>query len=451
MIDFKHISQVYFVGIGGIGMSALARYFNYEGKIVAGYDRTSSHITTALIEEGIAVTFEDTVSTIPQPFLNTRDTIVVYTPAIPKSNQQLGYFRALDYQIAKRAQILGSIANASYCIAVAGTHGKTTTSGILGHLLAESGAHITAFIGGITQNYKSNLIYKGNEAVVVEADEFDRSFLSLQPDIACITSMDADHLDIYGNVDEIELTFKAFAKSVTAPQKLFIKNGLPIAGNTVGIADDSDYSAQNIRIKDGVYVFDFVYPKGVIKDMHFNLPGWHNLFNAVTALGMAIAYGTPTDRLPEALLSFSGVNRRFTYRFKQEHKTIIDDYAHHPTEIAAVHQSIREMYPGRKALAIFQPHLFSRTKDFMNAFAQELSRFDAVCLLDIYPARELPISGITSAVLLDKISCSRKQLMDKEKVPDFVLQCDYPIVVMMGAGDISETILKTTEVLENAF
>lgn len=451
MYSLKDISHLYFIGIGGIGMSALARYFKYSGKTVAGYDRTPSPVTASLEREGIAINYEDSVSMIPEAFRQAEGTLIVYTPAVPKTNAQLIYFRAHNYAIEKRAKVLGDIANDSYCIAVAGTHGKTTTSAILGHLLAESGAAVTAFIGGITQNYNSNLIYKGNDVVVVEADEFDRSFLNLRPDIACITSVDADHLDIYGNADEVLLTFKAFAKSVTTPDHVFVKNGLPIAGNTIGLRDDSAYSAQNIRIENGAYVFDFKYPDGVLENMHFNLPGWHNLFNAITALGMAIAYGTPTTRLPKALYSFSGVNRRFTYRLKQEDKVVIDDYAHHPTEINAVHQSVREMYPGIPVLAVFQPHLFSRTQDFMDDFSQALSQFDAVYLLDIYPARELPISGVTSTVLLDKINCTDKRLLSKKEVPNIVQHSNFKVVVMMGAGDISETILKTTAILEDAY
>jgi len=450
VIDLNKISQVYFIGIGGIGMSALAIYLHKIGKRVAGYDRTASTITDNLKELNITVNFEDTVDVIPAPFLDQEQTLIIYTPAIPKTHQQFTYYRAHNFDIKKRAAVLGHIANAQFSIAVAGTHGKTTTSSILGHLLAESGAGVTAFIGGITNNYNSNLICTGNEVILVEADEFDRSFLSLQPDIACITSIDADHLDIYGDADEVELTFKAFAKSVKSSQNIFVKNGLPIAGNTVGINDDSDYSAQNIRIEQGAYVFDFKHPEGILRDMHFNLPGWHNLFNAITALGMAMTYGSPTESLPKALLSFSGVNRRFTYRLKEQHKVLIDDYAHHPTEITAIHQSVREMYPNEEVLAVFQPHLFSRTRDFMDDFAKALSSFDSVCLLDIYPARELPIVGVTSQVLLEKITQSEKEIVSKEILPQLLQEKRHKIIVMMGAGDISETILKVTEVLADA-
>ena len=450
MIDLNSISHLYFIGIGGIGMSALAMYFHKTGKQVAGYDRTPSPITENLQDVGIAVNFEDSIDSIPQAFLVKKQTLVVYTPAIPKSHEQLTYYQTHNFNIKKRAAVLGHIANAQFSIAVAGTHGKTTTSSILGHVLAETGVGVTAFIGGITNNYNSNLICKGNDVILVEADEFDRSFLSLQPDIACITSVDADHLDIYENADEVALTFKAFAKSVKSSKNIFVKNGLPISGNTVGINDDSDYCAKNIRIEEGTYIFDFKHPYGVIKDMHFNLPGWHNLFNAITALGMAMTYGSPTESLPKALLSFSGVNRRFTYRLKNKNRVLIDDYAHHPTEIKAIHQSVREMYPREKVLAVFQPHLFSRTRDFMEDFATALSDFDSIYLLDIYPARELPIVGVTSEVLLEKITQAEKQIVTKELLPQLLQQSTYKIIVMMGAGDISETILKVTEVLADA-
>ena len=285
--------------------------------------------------------------------------------------------------------------------------------------------------------------------IVVEADEFDRSFLQLEPKIACITSMDPDHLDIYENQEDFENTFKAFASKVSH-KNLFIKNGLPLEGNTVGIGDDALYSAQNISITNGHYVFDFKHPDGVVEKMQFNLPGWHNLFNAVTALGMAMAYGTPSELLPKALRSYEGVNRRFTYRITSDDLILIDDYAHHPTEIAAVHQSVREMYPEETVMAIFQPHLFSRTQDFLDDFANELSHFDEVVLLDIYPARELPIAGITSQLILDKITSDKKLLVSKDNLREVVHNSIHGVIVMMGAGDIGVEVLKVTESIVNA-
>ncbi len=449
MNNLNHISKAYFIGIGGIGMSALAHYFLLEGKQVAGYDRTETSITASLEDKSVVISFKDSASDIPQAFLDKENTLIVYTPAIPKEHKQLNYFIDQGFIVQKRAKVLAEIANSSTCLAVAGTHGKTTTAAILGHLLAETGAKVTAFIGGITQNYASNLIYKGNDVIVVEADEFDRSFLNLNPDIACITSVDADHLDIYDNPSQVLEAFTAFSKSVTTTN-LLVNNTIPIKGHTIGVDDSSDYSASNIRLENGTCIFDLKYPEGLLKDLHFNLPGLHNLSNAVTALGMAIKYGSPTASLPKALSCFCGVNRRFTYRIRTNKCILIDDYAHHPTEISAVNQSIKLLYPQEKILAVFQPHLFSRTRDFIDEFALALSTFDAVALLDIYPAREKPIPGITSSVLLDKITIANKYLLPKDQVAQFVKESTYKIVVMMGAGDIDKLILETTSILQHA-
>lgn len=449
MINLNYISHIYFIGIGGIGMSALARYFHTNGKIVSGYDKTPSAITQELQNSGITVHFEDKDAAILEEFLHKEQTLVVYTPAIPENMGELVRFRENAYHLKKRAEVLGMIANSSYSLAVAGTHGKTTTSSILGHLLAVTGVPVTAFIGGITNNYNSNLIQRGSDVVVVEADEFDRSFLQLEPKIACITSMDPDHLDIYENQEDFENTFKEFATKVSS-KNLFIKSGLPIQGNTVGIEDNAMYVAQNISIKKGRYVFDFKYPDGVLERLQFKLPGRHNLFNAVTALGMAMAYGTPANLLPAALETYTGVNRRFTYRLQTKDLILIDDYAHHPTEIVAVHQSVSEMYPNETAMAVFQPHLFSRTQDFMLDFAKALSRFDEVVLLDIYPAREMPIEGVSSKVLLDHISIPTKSLLTKDALLDKVNNTRHKVVAMMGAGDIGVEILRITERIVNA-
>ncbi|MFT6417266.1 MAG: UDP-N-acetylmuramate--alanine ligase [Dokdonia sp.] len=430
-------------------MSALALYFREGGKRVSGYDKTPSEVTAKLQAKDIDIHFEDKGAAVANIFGDPSNTMVVYTPAVPDQFGELLYFRESGYTIKKRAEILGMIANTSFCLAVAGTHGKTTTSSILGHLLAETGAPVTAFIGGITNNYDGNLIQKGNEVIVVEADEFDRSFLQLKPDILCITSMDADHLDIYKDAADIEETFKAFGR-LAPVSKRFVQNGLPLEGNTVGVADDADYSAQNIQIKDGSYVFDFKHPNGVLPQLIFNLPGWHNLSNAVTALGMAMAYGSPSVHLPKALFSYSGVNRRFTYRIKTENFVLIDDYAHHPTEIAAVHQSVTEMYPNEKVLAVFQPHLFSRTQDFMEDFALQLSKFDEVLLLDIYPAREAPIEGVTSTAILEKMTALKKEIVTKESLSQKIAEASQKVVVMMGAGDIGVEILKVTQYLQRA-
>ncbi|WP_417856622.1 UDP-N-acetylmuramate--L-alanine ligase [Xanthomarina gelatinilytica] len=440
-MNLDNIHNVYFIGIGGIGMSALARYFHAKNKRVAGYDKTKTEITDALETLGIQVHFNDSVSNIPEPFFNYDTTLVVYTPAIPKDNMELVYFKNQPgFTVLKRSQILGIITENTFCLAVAGTHGKTTTTSILGHLLYECQVPVTAFLGGISENYNSNLILNGTEVTVVEADEFDRSFLTLSPDIACITSMDADHLDIYGDAKELVKSFKGFSKRVKAQGKLFVKNGLPIHGITYGIEDDSDYSIHNITIQNGMYVFDVKTPETTLENLQFNLPGRHNLSNALIALAMAVAYGCPHQQLAKALASYKGVKRRFSYHIQTDELVFIDDYAHHPEEINAVYQAVREMYPGKKVLAVFQPHLFSRTRDFADEFAKSLSQFDEVMLLDIYPARELPIEGVTSAWLLDKMETKNKQVINKSELVSKIKESQAQIVLTIGAGDIGEEV-----------
>ncbi len=446
-MNLNSIHNVYFVGIGGIGMSALARYFKFNGKEVAGYDRTATEITSALQDLGIAIHFEDDVGQIPELFRNPENTLVVYTPAVPASHGELTFFRGKDFTVNKRSEVLGLITRDTYCLAVAGTHGKTTTSSILGHLLKESGVKVTAFLGGISENYNSNLILEGNDCTVVEADEFDRSFLQLSPDIACITSMDADHLDIYGEKEALTESFVAFTKKIKPNGKLFVRNGLPIEGITYGIEDDADYCIKNVRIKNGTYVFDVVTPNGDVEGVHFNQPGQHNLLNGLIAFAMAVQTGTPTGRLAKALGTFKGVKRRFTYHIKTDALVYVDDYAHHPTEIDAVHQAVREMYPGKEVLAIFQPHLFSRTKDFADEFATSLSNFDEVVLLDIYPAREEPILGVTSEWLLEKVENPNKKLILKSELVSEVKRTTAPVIVTLGAGDIGEEVTSIKEAL----
>lgn len=439
-MNLESIHNVYFIGIGGIGMSALARYFHANGKRVSGYDKTPSDITEALISLGIPVHFEDTVANLEDYLLNSSSTLVVYTPAVPKDHRQLVYFNHSHYRVLKRSQILGLITENTFCLAVAGTHGKTTTTSILGHIMKVCDVPVTAFLGGISENYNSNLILNGTEVSVVEADEFDRSFLTLSPNIACITSMDADHLDIYGDASELEKSFQDFAHKLKEGGTLFVKNGLPISGITYGIEDDSDYSVQNIKIENGAYIFDVKTPKTRIENLEFNLPGRHNLSNALIALAMAVEYGCPQQQIAKALASYSGVKRRFSYHIKRDDLVFIDDYAHHPQEIHAVHQAVREMYPEKQVLAIFQPHLFSRTRDFADDFAESLSQFDNVMLLDIYPARELPIEGITSSWLLEKMTNDNKQLILKEELIDKVKASQADVILTIGAGDIGEQV-----------
>ena len=446
-MNFGSINNVYFIGVGGIGMSAIARYFVANGKQVAGYDKTPTEITNALEDLGVQIHFEDTIEKVPSAFLNPEDTLVVYTPAIPKGHSEFNYFNSKHFNVLKRSAILGEITKQTVCLAVAGTHGKTTTTSILGHLLNVCNAPVTAFLGGIGENYNSNLIINGTEVTVVEADEFDRSFLTLSPDLACITSMDADHLDIYGNAEELVKTFKDFTECIKPNGKLFVRNGLPLKGITYGIEDDSDYSAQNITIENGSYVFDLKTPSGIHKDLKFSLPGRHNLSNATIAMAMALDYGCSVEDLSKGLESYKGVKRRFTYQIKTDDFVFIDDYAHHPEEIKAVHQAVREMYPDKKVLAIFQPHLFSRTKDFVDEFAESLSKFDELLLLDIYPARELPIEGVTSKWLFDKINNPNKKLIQKSNIIDEIKKSDAQIVLTIGAGDIGAEVKHIKEAL----
>ncbi len=430
-------------------MSALARYFKMQGKAVFGYDKTPSDLTDELVAEGISVTFIDDVFEIQQEVIANENVLVVYTPAIPKDNKIYNYFLAEGFSILKRAQLLGEVSKNTLCLAVAGTHGKTTTSAILGHLLAECNMPVTAFLGGIAENYNSNFIYKGSEITVVEADEFDRSFLQLRPDIACVTSMDADHLDIYGDVNEIENAFRSFAKLVEKEENIFIKQHLPLDGMTVAVEENADYEAQNVIIKNGAYHFDLKTPDGTIENLVFHLPGHHNLTNAIMALGMAIKAGSPTDCLPKALASFTGVKRRFSYKIKTDSLVLIDDYAHHPTEIDALFQAVEEMYPNDQKQIVFQPHLFSRTRDFAQGFANSLSKLDEVVLLDIYPAREEPIDGITSEWLLGQIESDNKKLVNKSDLPEVLLTSKCRIKLLVGAGDIGAEVKKLTKILNN--
>ncbi len=449
MKPFANITQLYFVGIGGIGMSALARYANKFNKTIYGYDKTPSELTEQLIAEGMIITFDDHPEVLADYKLSKENTLVVYTPAIPKDSRLMDYFRTHDFEVVKRAKLLGEITKDSTCIAVAGTHGKTTTSAILGHLLAASGMPVTAFLGGIAENYQSNFIYNGDAITVVEADEFDRSFMQLHPTIACVTSMDADHLDIYGAASELEKSFKDFADLVPNREHLLVKKGLPLNGKEVGVNETADYEAQDVRIEDGAYIFNLKTPNEVLYNLKFLLPGHHNLQNAVTALGMAIIAGTPLPGLPKALLSFKGVQRRFSYRIKTEDLVLIDDYAHHPTEINALYQAVTEMYPNEEKLIVFQPHLFSRTRDFAEAFAASLSQFDEVLLMDIYPARELPMDGVNSLWLLKQISNPKKALVRREELIEKIDRSSCKIKLMVGAGDIGTEVMKITKYLSH--
>jgi UDP-N-acetylmuramate--alanine ligase len=447
-MNLNQIHNVYFIGIGGIGMSALARYFKSLGKKVSGYDKTETALTKELIESGIDIHFKDEISLIPTDYY-IENTLVVITPAVPKTHSQWNYFLEREFVVKKRAEVLGLITKDTFCFAVAGTHGKTTTSSILGHILYQSGADVTSFLGGIVENYNSNLIGTGKTITVVEADEFDRSFLHLYPNIACITSMDADHLDIYGDSAAIEASFLEFANKITDKSQLFIAKNLDLEGVTVAVNENADYKAFNIRIENGNYVFDAQTPTEIISDLQFGLPGKHNLTNALMALAMAKKFGTSNDAIAAGLKSFKGIKRRFSYQIKEADLVYIDDYAHHPTEIDAVFQAVSELYPNQKVLAIFQPHLFSRTKDFGDGFAKSLSKFSEVLLLDIYPARELPIEGISSSWVLEKMTSNDKKVVSKSDLISEILKSEAKIIVTIGAGDIGELVLSIKQALEN--
>ena len=438
-MNLDKIHNIFFIGIGGIGMSALARYFHTLGKNVAGYDKTPTELTDELIQSGISIHFEDNIDLIPADF-SEENTLVVITPAVPKAHSQWNYFIERDFEVKKRAEVLGIITKNTFCFAVAGTHGKTTTSSILAHILFQSGVDVTSFLGGIVENYNSNLVGNGTTVTVVEADEFDRSFLHLYPNIACITSMDADHLDIYGDSAAIEASFEEFADKVEDKNNLFITTQLPLKGKTVGVNESADFEATNIRIEKSAYIFDIKTNNELITDVRFALPGRHNLTNALMAFAMAKTYGVSDDDSKKALASFKGIRRRFSYQIQSEKLVYIDDYAHHPTEINAVHQAVSELYPGQKVLAIFQPHLFSRTRDFADDFAKSLSAFDSVLLLDIYPARELPMEGITSNWLLAKMTNSDKKVVQKSELISEILKSDATVFVTIGAGDIGAMV-----------
>lgn len=442
-MNVAQIHRVYFIGIGGIGMSALARYFAFIDKTVAGYDKTESPLTQELAASGMDIHYKDSVDLVAEVYKNDSEhTLVVYTPAVPSNHTEYQFFLQNGFTIKKRSEVLGLITKDSFCLAVAGTHGKTTTSSILAHLLKETGVKMTAFLGGISEDFNSNFLLEGTEYSVVEADEFDRSFMQLTPNVACVTSMDADHLDIYGDAQELEKTFKDFTERLKPGGTLFVRNGLPLKGLTYGIEDDSDYCIRNIKIEHGTYIFDLETPDLKLEGVEFNKPGRHNLLNGLVAFAMAMQAGPPPHRLAQALSTFKGVQRRFSYQIKNDEFIYIDDYAHHPTEINAVFEAVSEMHPNKKVLAIFQPHLFSRTRDFANDFAQSLSRFENVLLLDIYPAREEPITGVDSEWLLGKMTNGNRKLISKEQMLSEVKNQNPEVLITMGAGDIGLEVVK---------
>lgn len=426
----------YFVGAGGIGMSALERYFHSLGKEVLGYDKTQTALTSRLIEEGVEIHFEDWGTELPKK-LQPQNTLVVYTPAV-KQLGELDFFRKNKFTVLKRAEVLGEITKSTDCLAVAGTHGKTTTSSILGHILKVAQLPSTAFLGGIVENYQSNIILGGNEISVVEADEFDRSFLKLSPDLACITSTDADHLDIYGDKDEMEKSFVEFSKLVKG--KVFARLGLNIPDAvTYAVEEKADYYADNIQLKGDFFTFDLTTPHQKITEISMHLPGRHNIENAVAAIAMAMERGVAEKEVKWALDSFKGVKRRFTRHKTQDGKVIIDDYAHHPTELKAIIKAVKNFYPHQKMLCVFQPHLYSRTQDFAAEFSEVLADVSALILLEIYPARETPISGVNSDMLADKIekiNGIRPVVCSLDDAENEILKRDFDVLLLTGAGNI---------------
>lgn len=446
-MELELIKRVYFVGVGGIGMSALARYFKKRGCLVCGYDKTRTVLTAALEEEGILITYRDELNALEPDFKEkANDILIVYTPAIPKDSVLLNYFKDQGFDLQKRSQVLGIISKGQFCIAVAGTHGKTTTSSIVAHILTDSGYGCTAFLGGITTNYQSNFLIGDNDVVVVEADEYDRSFLTLHPDIAVITSMDADHLDIYGDAAQLHESFYLFAAQLKKDGILFVKKGLPLAeGITYGSEAGAQVSALNIRVEDGNFVFDYRDEKTSIENLQLMLPGKHNVENATVAIAAALSLGISAEKVKAAIASFKGVKRRFEYIVREENHIYIDDYAHHPEELRACFDAVRQLYPDKKMTVIFQPHLFSRTRDFADDFAKVLSTADDLVLLDIYPARELPMEGIDAPFLLNKITLQSSKVYTKEGALHYIKEEQPELLVTVGAGDIDTLIqpLKT--------
>lgn len=445
-------SDIYFIGIGGIGMSAIARYYKAKGFNVSGYDKTPSDLTHALEQEGIDVHYEDDIRFVPK---DIEHTLVVYTPAIPHDMGELVYVLEKGYRVIKRSKMLGEISQGQRCLAVAGTHGKTTTSTILAHIFTHSDEGCSAFLGGISKNYDTNLLVSGNDVIVAEADEFDRSFLQLFPEIAVITSMDADHLDIYGDSAHIHEAFKAFASQVTS--RVIAKYGIDIKPEDTKAEvltysyDDfrADFHASEIKIDEcGYFTFTLNHPQGKIEGCRVGIPGWVNVENAVAASAIALTYGLDPEAVKTALAAFEGVKRRFDIHLNTPECSYIDDYAHHPKEIATAISSMRDIFPGRRLTAIFQPHLYTRTRDFADEFAESLSAVDKLILLDIYPAREEPIEGVTSEIIFRNVTAPEKVLMIKEELMDYLRDEPVDILVTFGAGNIDRFIRPITEMLK---
>lgn len=451
------IQSIYFIGIGGIGMSNLARYFLSKGKKVAGYDRTETSLTRALVSEGADVHYEDNISLIPTYCTDKETTLIVFTPAVPSDNEEVKYFTENGFTMQKRAQVLGTITQHSKALCCAGTHGKTTTSSMLAHILKQSHLDTNAFLGGILKNYGSNLMLSDkSEFTVIEADEYDRSFHWLHPYMALITSVDPDHLDIYGTEEEYLKSFEKFTSLILSGGALVMKHNTKLSPKvqegvrvyTYSI-DKGDFHAENIRIGNGEIYFDFVTPKETIKNIQLGVPVKINIENGVGSMAIAWLNGATADELRHGMATFQGAKRRFDFLLKTDKIVMIDDYAHHPQELAASITSVKALYPDKKLTGIFQPHLYSRTKDFADDFAKSLSLLDELILLDIYPAREKPIEGITSKIIFDKVTCPKILCNKEELLPLLEVKNDLEVLLTVGAGDIDQLLDPIRETLEH--
>lgn len=454
-MEMKEIKSVYFVGAGGIGMSALVRYFLTKGYNVGGYDKTPCDLTEKLVEEGAKIHYEEDVDSIDKCFKQKDSTLVVYTPAIPAEHKELVFFRENGFEIQKRAQVLGFLTQSYKGLCVAGTHGKTTTSTMAAHLLHQSHVDCNAFLGGISKNYETNYILSDSDYVVIEADEFDRSFHWLRPYMSVITATDPDHLDIYGTKEAYLESFRKYTTLIQPGGALIIHKGLEMKADVqdgVKVYEysrtEGDFHAENIRIGGGEIVFDFVYPEGVVKDIQLGVPVGINIDNGIAAMALAILNGATEEELRRGMRSFRGVDRRFDFKVKNDKVVFLSDYAHHPNEIEQSVRSVRELYQDKKIAAIFQPHLYTRTRDFYREFADALSLLDTVYLCDIYPARELPIPGVTSQLIYDHLrSGIEKHLIRKEEVLDVAKQGKFDVLMSLGAGDIENFVPLIAEIL----
>lgn len=451
-MELHNIQRVYLAGIGGIGMSGLARYFARKGCIVCGYDKTCTDLTMALQNEGMQIIYEDRAEFIPLSFHKPCDgTLIIYTPAMPKDSPILHFFKHNGFELFKRSQVLGLISKGMYTVAVAGTHGKTTTSCMIAHILKDSGNDCSAFLGGIAANYQTNVLYGNNNVMVVEADEYDRSFLTLHPDVAIITSMDADHLDIYGDHSHLTESFQLFASQIKDGGTLIYHKGLPVGHDGITYARDEEAGAmaKNVRITDGDFYFDFDNGSTHISDIRMGIAGMHNIDNATAAIQAALLLDVAPDAIKSALGNFKGVKRRFEYIVKNPAHIYIDDYAHHPEELRAAISSVKKLYPEKRLTVVFQPHLYTRTRDFVDGFAEVLDMGDELLLLDIYPARELPIEGVDSDMILSRMQLLNKRKCGKQECLDIIRNEKPELLLTVGAGDIDQLVNPLKNILDH--